>query len=72
MRSSIFTGGANEPGPAQSRRARRLCDRQAQLQFHLALQHRPRVYIRLGFVPTGEMEDDEVSARLNLMAGTQT
>ena len=72
MRYSIFTGGANVPAPAQSRRTRRLCDRQEQLQFHLALQHGPRVCVRLGFVPTGEMEDDEVSARLNLMAGTQT
>jgi hypothetical protein len=70
MRSSIFTAGATLPGPAQSRRARRLCDRHAQLHFRLALQHRPRVYIRLGFVPIGEV--DEVSARLNLIAGTQT
>jgi hypothetical protein len=58
------------PAPAQSRRARRLCDRHEQLQFHPALQHRPRVCARLGFVPTSEMKDDEVSARLNLMAGT--
>jgi hypothetical protein len=53
-------------------RARRLCGRHAQLQVHLALQHRPRVYLRLGFVPTGEMEDDEVSARLNVIPGTRT
>jgi hypothetical protein len=38
--------------------------------FTFALQHRPRFYIRLGFVPIGEV--DEVSARLNLIAGTQT
>ena len=60
------------PAPAQSRRTRRLCDRQEQLQFHLALRHRPPVCIRLGFDPTGEMEDDKVWAPLNLMAGTQT
>ena len=53
-------------------RVRRLCGRHAQLQVHLALQHRPRIYLGLGFVPTGEMEDDEVSARLNVLPGTQT
>jgi hypothetical protein len=55
MRSSIFPGGANVLVSQQ--------------QIRLALQHRPRIYLRLGFVPTGEME---MSARLNLIPGTQT
>ena len=70
MRYSIFHWRGERAGSVAARA--RLCDRHEQLQFHLALQHRPRVCVRLGFDPAGEMEDDEVPARLNLIAGTQT